>query len=55
MAAKKKTVVNEYSKNVPMTLDDHPFFGLVPDDAQKALIDAVWKREKRVFSKHIKI
>lgn len=49
MSAKKKTIVNEYSKNVPMTLDDHPFFGIVPDDAQKALIDAVWKREKRVF------
>ena len=49
MAAKKKTVTNEYSKNLPMTLDDHPFFGIVPDKEQKALIDAVWKREKRVF------
>lgn len=26
MAAKKKMVANEYNKNVPMTLDDHPFF-----------------------------
>lgn len=49
MAAKKRTVTNEYSKNLPMTLDDHPFFGIVPDKEQKALIDAVWKREKRVF------
>ncbi len=49
MAAKKRTVTNEYSKNLPMTLDDHPFFGIVPDKEQKALIDEVWKREKRVF------
>lgn len=49
MAAKKRTVTNEYSKDIPMTLDDHPFFGIVPDKEQKALIDAVWKREKRVF------
>lgn len=49
MAAKKKTVTNEYSKNLPMTLDDHPFFGIVPDKEQKTLIDEVWKREKRVF------
>lgn len=49
MAAKKKIATNEYSKNLPMTLDDHPFFGIVPDKEQKALIDAVWKREKKVF------
>lgn len=49
MAAKKKIATNEYSKNLPMTLDDHPFFGIVPDKEQKALIDAVWKREKRYF------
>lgn len=49
MVAKKRAVTNEYSKNLPMTLDDHPFFGIVPDKEQKALIDAVWKREKKVF------
>ena len=49
MAAKKKVAVNEYSKNIPMTLDDHPFFGIVPDNEQKAFIDAVWKRDKKVF------
>ena len=49
MATKKKTVINEYSKNIPMTLDDHPFFGIIPDKEQKALMDEVWKREKRVF------
>lgn len=49
MAAKKKMVANEYNKNVPMTLDDHPFFGITPDREQKVLIDAVWKRDKRVF------
>ena len=49
MASKKKVAVNEYSKNIPMTLDDHPFFGIVPDNEQKAFIDAVWKRDKKVF------
>ena len=49
MAAKKTQKVNEYAKDVPMTLDEHPFFGIVPDKEQKMLMDAVWKREKRVF------
>jgi len=50
MAAKKKNCIeNNYSKNIPQTLDDHPFFGIVPDKEQKELIDAVWAREKQVF------
>ena len=49
MATKKKAVTNEYSKNIPMTLDDHPFFGIIPDREQKILMDEVWKREKKVF------
>ena len=49
MATKKKTVVNEFSKDTPMTLDDHPFFGIIPDREQKELMDAVWKRDKKVF------
>lgn len=49
MVAKKKAVTNEYSKNIPMTLDDHPFFGIIPDREQKILMDEVWKREKKVF------
>lgn len=48
MAAKKKVNVVNYS-NVPQTLDDHPFFGIIPDVSQKKLIDAVWQREKKMF------
>ena len=46
--AKKKMTVENYC-NPPKTLDDHPFFGIVPDASQKKLIDAVWKRDKRIF------
>ena len=49
MATKRKNVVNEYTKDIPMSLDNHPFFGIVPDKEQKVLMDAVWKREKKVF------
>lgn len=49
MATKRKNVVNEYIKDIPMSLDNHPFFGIVPDKEQKVLMDAVWKREKKVF------
>lgn len=48
MAAKKKNTSINYD-NIPKTLDDHPFFGIVPDTSQKRLIDAVWKREKKMF------
>lgn len=43
----KQNKVNYY--DVPENLDNHPFFGIVPDPQQKELIDAVWKREKKVF------
>ena len=49
MAIKKKIITNEFSKDIPMTLDDHPFFGIIPDREQKELMDAVWKRDKKVF------
>lgn len=49
MASKKTQKVNENVKDIPITLDDHPFFGIIPDKEQKALIDAVWKRDKKVF------
>ena len=49
MAAKKTQRANEYTKDIPITLDDHPFFGIIPDKDQKALMDAVWKRDKKVF------
>lgn len=47
MSSKKK--INEFSKEIPENLNDHPFFGITPDEDQKKLIDAVWKREKKVF------
>ena len=49
MAVKKMQRANEYTKDIPITLDDHPFFGIIPDKDQKALMDAVWKRDKKVF------
>lgn len=48
MAAKKKQAIESYGEP-PKTLDNHPFFGIVPDKSQKALMDAVWKREKKMF------
>lgn len=35
--------------NIPQTLDNHPFFGLTLDEDQRKLVDAVWKREKKIF------
>lgn len=48
MATKKKTQ-QEFYGEAPTNLDDHIFFGIVPDPSQKKLIDAVWKREKKMF------
>ena len=48
MATKKKPMFEDYGE-VPRTLDDHPFFGIIPDKEQKVLMDAVWKREKKIF------
>lgn len=48
MAAKKRPVQQNYD-NPPETLDEHLFWGIVPDDEQKKFIDAVWKREKKLF------
>lgn len=46
-SSSKLNRINYY--DVPENLDDHPFFGITPDEQQKELIDAVWKREKKVF------
>lgn len=43
--AKKKTV--DYT-DVPETLEDHPFYGLVLDDDQKKFRDAIWDKNKLI-------
>lgn len=48
MAKPKKTSVCEPQRDVPQTLCDHPFYGLVLDDEeQKAFRDALWDRNVR--------
>ena len=44
--AKKNTKDDFY--NVPQTLDDHPFYGLKLDDAQKLFRDAIWDDNKLI-------
>lgn len=34
--------------NVPITLADHPFYGLRLDEQQKAFRDAIWSKEKLI-------
>lgn len=48
MATKKKQQIVQYD-NPPESLHGSPFFGIVPDEDQQELIDAVWKREKKVY------
>ena len=43
--AKKKTV--DYT-DVPETLEDHPFYGLILDDDQKKFRDAIWDKDKLI-------
>lgn len=45
----RKNLLDISYYNIPETLDDHPFFGLVLDKDQKMLVDAVWKRDKKIY------
>ena len=40
MAAKKKTVLNEYG-DAPKSIDDRPFYSLVLDEDQKNFVNAI--------------
>lgn len=44
----RKTASNCEKKNVPMNLDDQPFFGLKLDEYQKKFRDAIWDPEKLI-------
>ena len=44
----KKMAKVDYT-DVPETLDNHPFYGLELDDEQRKLVDAVWKRDKKLY------
>jgi len=50
--AKKHTAnkeFEEYKKNPPQTLDDHPFYGLFLDADQRKFRDAIWNPEKLII------
>jgi group I intron endonuclease len=47
MAKKKQFVVDV--NDVPETLENHPFYGLELDDEQRKLVNAVWKRDKKLY------
>lgn len=47
--SKNKRQCPQNDEYIPETLDNHPFFGITPDQDQKKLIDSVWKRDKKVY------
>lgn len=47
MAAKKK-IQQEYYGEVPATLEDHPFYGMVLNEEQKVFAEAIWNPEKLI-------
>lgn len=44
----KKSKVVDYT-DVPETLENHPFYGLILDNEQQAFRDAIWSQDKRLF------
>lgn len=47
MAAKKKNQ-QEYYGEVPATLEDHPFYGIVLNEEQKKFAEAIWNPENLI-------
>lgn len=47
MAAKKKNQ-QEYYGEVPATLEDHPFYGMVLNEEQKKFAEAIWNPENLI-------
>ena len=43
----KKSKVVDYT-DVPETLENHPFYGLILDDEQRAFRDAIWSQDKTI-------
>lgn len=43
----KKSKVIDYT-DVPETLENHPFYGLILDDEQQAFRDAIWSQDKTI-------
>ena len=50
MATKKKTVINEYVKDIPMNLDNHPFFWYYPRQRSKSFNGRSLGKKKKIFS-----
>lgn len=48
MAAKKRINNNEDYGNAPLTLEEHPFYGLELDEDQKAFRDAIWNPDNLI-------
>lgn len=49
MAAKKKPIQATTYGDPPEKITNTNFFGIIPDPDQKKFIDAVWKREKKLY------
>lgn len=47
MATKKK-IQQEYSGEIPATLEDHPFYGMVLNEDQKKFAEAIWNPENLI-------
>lgn len=47
MAAKKKTITNEYG-DAPRTVEGHPFYGLTLDNEQKEFVNAILNPNKLI-------
>ena len=47
MAAKKKTVLNEYG-DAPKSIDDRPFYSLVLDEDQKNFVNAILRKVEKI-------
>ena len=49
MAAKKKPVTVDPKTDIPLTLDDHPFYGIRLDKEQLEFVNAVWSKDKDII------
>lgn len=48
MATKKKTIAENFCKDIPATLKNEPFYGLNLDTDQQVFRDAIWDPEKLI-------
>ncbi len=49
MATKKKPATAESKADAPLTLDEHPFYGIRLDEEQLEFVNAVWNKDKDII------